>query len=359
MKKFICTVISKLSLFFTLIFLYVAMMERLTLSLPEIGLYIDYSMLKFLYMVISIVWLSCSSFRKSCCNGGWPEIFYNLVPTEMLLMLFFAQWHFLMAVFAMVLLLCIEIVFLLLLRKGRIIRKEGKQMCGRRRRQRYKDAFRKLTVTAMAVICAIPCYMSVFVYQLKSPSFQSSDDIREWLMGENKDTEKEALDVYQENIRLLRCFVKKTWDGYDVREKITVMQGLVDFESGILGIPSIKITAEKLDAFTLGAYNGETKEMRIDLEHLMEADVKECIQTVCHETYHSYQNYLVENLDWDREVMDSAYFAELRAWKENENNYKSAWVSGFQTYEEQPLEAAARDYADEECGKLLLYISDF
>lgn len=361
MKKFIRTVISKLVLIFTFIFIYVALMESQILSLPEIGLYIDYSILKFLYMVVSIIWLSCSSFQKSCCNGGWPEIFYNLVPAEMLLMLVFAQWHFLMAVFAVVLLLCAEIVFLLLLRKGRM-RKEGNKRCKRRLQQRYKDAFCKLTVTAVAVICAIPCYMSVFVYQLKPPSFQASDDAKEWLTGEDTETKnqnEEALDVYQENIQLLQCFEKKAWDGCDVSERITVMQGLVDFESGILGIPSVIITAKKLDAFTLGAYNRETKEMWIDLEHLMEADVKECIQTVCHEIYHSYQNYLVGNLDWDREVMDSAYFAELRSWKENEDNYKNAWVSGFQAYEEQPLEAAARDYADEECGKILSYISDF
>lgn len=358
MKKFIRTVFSKSLLIVTFMLLYIMMLERQTLAIPEIGLYIDYSRLKFLYMVISIIWLSCSSFQRSCCNGGWAEIFYHLVPVELLLMLIFAQWHFGIAVFAAAVLLCVEGVFLILLRKGKR-RKAGDQRYEERRRRRYKDAFRKLTVTAIAVVCAVPCYMAVFVYQLRSPSYTASGDIEEWLSGENTETEAaEQEDAYQENIQLLQCFERKVWNGYNVKERITVMQGLVDFEAEVLGIPSVKISAEKLDYSTLGLYNSETKEIRIDLEYLMEAEVEECIQTVCHETYHSYQDYLVDNLDWDQEVVNSAYFEELRAWKENGYDYKNAWVSGFQAYKEQPLEEAARGYAEEECERILSYIAN-
>lgn len=147
------------------------------------------------------------------------------------------------------------------------------------------------------------------------------------------------------------------WKKWSVTEKITIMQRLVDFETEKLGIPSIPITADMIGEYTLGAYSNETNEMWINTEHLVRSSASECIQTICHETYHSYQYYLVKTLDWDNPALSTAYFEELRSWVKNQNNYKSAWIYGFSMYESQPLEVTAREYAEEETAEILKYIS--
>ena len=38
-------------------------------------------------------------------------------------------------------------------------------------------------------------------------------------------------------------------------------------------------------------------------------------------------------------------------WFQNQENYKSAWLYGFEEYENQPLEVDARDYAERETEK--------
>ena len=98
--------------------------------------------------------------------------------------------------------------------------------------------------------------------------------------------------------------------------------------------------------------------MWIDLEHLMESPVDECISTICHEVFHSAQHYLIENIDWNDSLYQSSYFDELRSWRFNSENYKSAEFSGFDAYENQPLEIAARQYAERETEKILSYIHE-
>lgn len=96
--------------------------------------------------------------------------------------------------------------------------------------------------------------------------------------------------------------------------------------------------------------------MYINTEHLANSSEKDCIQTICHETYHSMQWYLVSTLDWENPALESAYFDQVRVWRENEDSYKSAWKFGFDAYENQPLEATAREYAEKESAVIMNYV---
>ena len=72
--------------------------------------------------------------------------------------------------------------------------------------------------------------------------------------------------------------------------------------------------------------------------------------------WHAQQNYILENIDWESELMQSAYFAEIRAWRENASHYQDADISGYDAYAQQPLEASAAAYAEEETDLILSYI---
>ena len=160
-------------------------------------------------------------------------------------------------------------------------------------------------------------------------------------------------DPYKENEELWHCMKEEKWNNSSLEVKITVMQQLVDFESEILGIPTIPITADVIDRFTLGAYYSESNEIKINTEHLANSSIKDCIHTICHEVFHSHEEFLVNNIDWDSPIVNTYYFDEVRSWKDNDNDYKNAWADGYEEYKDQPLEKSANIYASIETLKIM------
>lgn len=351
MKKLCC----KFSIIIPLAMIFTLLMDSITISIVELGIYLGYNLTTFLFIAATVVWLCCSSFRKNCCNGTWTETLFNLVPVEVLSALVFAQWHFRIFIGLSMLFAVTEGTFMVSLRKS-----EAKHRHSKRVHRLYKDVSRKFMVLSLATIYMIPCLLTVFIYDFHAPTYTADEDVWNRLISDASGVEskKEApWDAYRENLALLLCFEYDCWSKYTINEKITIMQKLVDFEADCLGIPTIPITTELLSGFTLGQYSNEAKEIWIDIEHLAKSPVEECIQTICHEIFHSYQHYLVDNLDWDSDVLQCSYFTELHVWKENQENYRSVWTSGYDAYESQPLEITARSYAEQETEKILSYIS--
>lgn len=161
---------------------------------------------------------------------------------------------------------------------------------------------------------------------------------------------------YEKNVELWGYLQEKNWNRLSIQERVTVIQELVDFESGVLGIPTVSVTSAMIGMATLGAYDNESNQMWINTEHLANSPVQEVISTMVHEVHHAYVDYLVSTLDWNNPAMNSAYFEELRELMDSQENYKSARNYGFDAYENQPLEVAAREYAAEETARIMTYI---
>lgn len=345
----------KATVLFPLGLLYYSFMEPVAFCIPEINLFLDHGISRFLIAMTIVIWLCCSPFRKSCCNGTWTEMLFNLVPVEFTLMLCFAQWRFTIALVLMLLLIVCEIVLFYELRKD-----EHNHRITKKRHRMYKVIFQRCTVFALSVICFVPCFLTTFIYGLQSPSYRAEQEIWNILFEETDETvkaERDTDDCFEGNAKLWRCFKEESWQGWSVAEKITIMQRLVNFETDKLGIPTVPVTADMIGAYTLGAYSDETNEIWINTEHLVRSSAAECIQTICHEVYHSYQYYLINTLDWDNPALSTAYFDDLRSWVENGQEYKSAGVYGFDAYETQPLEVTAREYAEEETAEIMKYMN--
>lgn len=169
---------------------------------------------------------------------------------------------------------------------------------------------------------------------------------------------EEGEDVYKKHISLLLCFKEDRWKSYGIQEKTTIAQSLAEFEAELLGIPSAHLTTEKLGGYTAGEYSAETNEMWIDIEPLANSPVEEVVETICHEVHHSFEHYLVDNLDWDSDVMQTSFFDEVCAWKGNQLNYLRPYVHGFSSYETQLVESSARAYSAEETARILSYIRE-
>lgn len=347
-------VIYRLSIVLPLVMLFVVFLEMPTVCITEISLYLDRSSVELLYMTLSVVWLCCSPLRKACCTGDISELFYNLVPVETIATITFTQYHFIIAVALIIFMVILQCIIIKIMR-----REENKCEFSERRHRSYTCGIQRTAVLISAVVFAIPCFMSFFVYGLRSPTYETEERLWKILFGgetEEATVAGEATDPYEKNKKLLLYFDDETWEDLSIQQRITVAQEFVDFQSELLKIPAIHVTAKKLSPFTLGEYSDVSNEMWIDVEHLATSTPEDTIRTLAHEVFHSYQHYLVNNIDWNMDVFQSTYFQELREWKTNDEDYQKPYLYGYDAYADQPLEASARAYSVEETAKIISYI---
>lgn len=346
-------IIYKSSIIIPLAMVFYSFIEPFAFCVPEIGLYMETYSSRIMIVMVTVVWLCCSPFRRGTCNGTITELLFNIVPVELVFMLVFAQHHFVIALLITLTVAGGEIALFRALKKD-----EKKHRFSQKRHRRYQFAFRRCSVLCMAVLCAIPCFLSIFVYGIESPTYKATEELWNQLFSETEavvEADKPA-NLYEGKTELWWYLQEKSWDRLTIQKRITVIQELVDFESDVLGIPSIPVTAGMLGALTLGAYNNETNEMWINTDHLANSSIEDVIRTVCHETWHSMQWYLVSTIDWNNPALKTTYFKELQDWANNEEHYKSAWQYGFKEYEDQPLEVTAREYGDKETARIMTYV---
>lgn len=347
----------QLSIIIPLIFLYMTLITYFSISVIEIGMYWSRSETMLFCISVIVIWFSCSPIRNSCCNGRFSELLFNLVPIEIISMLVFAQWHFVIAIMLISLIIILDILLLRWLSK-----EKKREKFSRKRNRLYRAAFIRCSVLITMIVTVIPCYLVIFEYKFSSPTYKAEQMLRDIVISEiQKDMETntentENSDPFSDNAELFACFEVNKWKGFNVSERITIMQELVDFEADRLGVPTCPVVTEKLSPGVLGQYDNIANVIQIDIEHLMKSSSYDCISTICHEAFHLAQYYLVENIDWDNEVFQSSYFEELRLWKANRENYKGVGTNGIDAYKDQPLEVSAREYSDKETSKILSYV---
>ena len=332
---------------------YTFAIEPVAIIIPEINVFLGYSSAIMTIVFLTIIWLCCSPFRKNCCNGTWTELLFNLVPIEMVLMAVFAQWHFYIALFVLIGFIIFEISLFMNLSRSAHRRKMTEK--GYRR---YKALFQRCSVLIAFLFFLIPC-IRVFFYGMASPTYQAQKEIMAELFLDTDDSSSVIeinADPYQLNSDLWAHFEEKAWKRLSIDERICVIQQLADFESSIFGIPAIPVTARVLNAGELGGYSDDNHEMMVNAECLATSSVEEIVDTVCHEIFHSYQHFIVNNMDWTNPVADTIFFEEVRLWAENQKEYKNVYLYGFDAYQNQELEVTAREYAKEETMKILSYV---
>ena len=301
-----------------------------------------------MFIAFNFIW-QATGFRKYF--GGYYEIIFNLFPTEVFLMLYFAQRHFRIAV----VLVMIAVAFALWVGFENIILE---YQCDTKREYKWvkRKNYRRLLLVVSLLYC-IPAVLTYFIYDMEgttsvpsseSTSVDSSDDI--------KFTESPE-ELLKKNKVLLQEFEDDTWSANSELKKINLAQKFVDFEAACLEIPTVPVSTRKLDDLTTIAYYSEAnKEIVVDAKFLAERTGEEFMNTLCEETYHAMEDYLLTNMDWELPVVNTRYFQELREWKENEEDYIDASATNFEAYETQPIEASAKKYALEEVERIKEYL---
>lgn len=331
-----------------------------SLNILEINLFLRTATVISLY-ILFFMWFALNPIRKDCANGAMMEVIYNLVPSSLLGLLLFAQYHFYIAV----ILSGIIIIFLTLTILKYYACKRRRCYSGKRLRLLKKTMMRKC-VFGFVAICFIPEIISIIGYEMSSPIYTSKIQMEKKfpdtvVNGLKKEAET---DLYRENIELLLKMQKSEFKKYSIQEKVDLMKAFADFECKVLGIPELSLTVEALGYGELGVYKSEEKKISFDLEYINGKDdwlsSDDVGETICHECFHAFQEYITQEVVyWDNPVTETIFFDEVKEWAINMNEYKDSYSYDFETYKNQPIEKSANEYGKNEMKRIRSYIREY
>jgi hypothetical protein len=201
-----------------------------------------------------------------------------------------------------------------------------------------------------AAVLLLPGFTAYVLYEMQSPYTYVSEQELSPVASSSEDGS-----IYEQNLTALQAFQEDNWDTLSTQERVNLLQWLADFEAEKLGFDPVSLTAERINLYTLGDYDNDTNTIRIDVKQVAQSSAADCMEVICHEVWHAYEYYIVDQLDWSSPVVQTAYFDEIRTWKYNIENYQSGWYS-YEAYIEQGLEDSAFSYAEEETGEIMSYV---
>lgn len=279
----------------------------------------------------------------------------NILTIELLLFLLFAQYHLLLTgVFIVA-----TILFSSWL-TGKIIciNKEKRKVTKRLKKWCINRSGSLLTYVlciALIIPAGIGFYEEYYKYSLSSEEWAA---FVEWFNEDSDEAEKEEKETILHENKLVDLL---KWDELNVAEKERVIRSIALIEKEELGIGDdveIIVSTEKMSEFTYGYYVDASKEIFVSYKHLNEGQLKDVLETILHEMHHAFVHYTVESIDYESElVKENYYYKQARKWKENVDNYISS-DSDFDKYQNQPIEADARAYAEERVTFYLEYVED-
>lgn len=145
------------------------------------------------------------------------------------------------------------------------------------------------------------------------------------------------------------------WNECSRTQRLEVIRKVVDIETAYLGLPDkVVLRADQLnssksddtDITTLGNYNPVTREIAVDYSMIDGSDPQECVDTVLHEMYHSFQHQLCDAYG----SMDARYrslfcFKDVSTYVYEFEQYVDG-EDDLYAYKNQLIEEDARNYAD-------------
>lgn len=122
--------------------------------------------------------------------------------------------------------------------------------------------------------------------------------------------------IFQENKEFLLSLKESEWRQKTLEERTIAAQKMVRLETERLGIPEIPLYVKETGSSNCVAlYNNEENEIWYAPEHLTSQTAEEFFTGICEECYHGMEYYLLERMDWNSEMANTAYFEEMRKWK--------------------------------------------
>jgi hypothetical protein len=131
---------------------------------------------------------------------------------------------------------------------------------------------------------------------------------------------------------------RQNWANMDSNERLEALQDLEYNEAKAQGRAPTVLVSENMGANEMGEYNKELNQISINQDLLQADSLDQCLETYFHEERHAQQQH---DADYPMIANDPVQAEE---WAKNFENYVSP-EENFAAYENQPVEADAREYA--------------
>lgn len=166
-------------------------------------------------------------------------------------------------------------------------------------------------------------------------------------------------ELWDSNQDMLKLWKEDTYTNLSDEEKKNLFQQLIDLECTYWGIEPVKLVVEEYESETLMGYYVDEEHIISIREEMFDLPREEVINTLLHETHHAYVHKLMESVDLrDKNIEKNKnlrIYKELYKYKEGIENYISA-ETDYDSYYNNPIEVAAREYAEEWTVNYLNYI---
>ena len=166
-------------------------------------------------------------------------------------------------------------------------------------------------------------------------------------------------ELWDSNQDMLRLWKEDTYTELSDEEKKNLFQQLIDLECAYWGIEPVELVVEEYESETLMGYYVDENHIISIREEMFGLPREEVINTLLHETHHAYVHKLMESEDLrDKNIEKNKnlrIYKELYKYKEGIENYISA-ETDYDSYYNNPIEVAAREYAEEWTVNYLNYI---
>ena len=211
---------------------------------------------------------------------------------------------------------------------------------GSRKRLLLRRAYRCLwgTSSVMAAASACLCIPMLLQQVFTGGSLYASVKAETSLVDEDV--------MIAENMDSILLLQEEEWAKLSSGEKLSVLQTIANIERNYFGLPNeVTVVSGALEKDLLGHYNDNTHTVCISVDSLEHDDARECLDTITHECYHSYQARQVDALRGaDKELKGLRLFQAARAYGQEYACYKDV-DSDPEGYWNQDLEKHARAYA--------------
>ena len=195
---------------------------------------------------------------------------------------------------------------------------------------------KRISLVALSIIILICGYTRLFGPALMYSSAKATVN-----------TDQQFEDALKSNISTIRELNNEEWIALNASERLDVLQCICDLESTMLGVSncSLKVGVGDTDKGDLGYYDNQRQLIVIDSEHLLSSDSWEVCNTVCHETYHCFQQRLAElYMNTDSQYQGLCIFNHVAKYTQEINDYVDG-QDNFIEYYAQDLESKARMFA--------------
>lgn len=323
---------------------------RPLLYFPDLGLMVPRALVLMIAIPFVLFWLDHRPARQPGPTDFLPQLWHYLFPVSALSFVFFCQKYLLPGALLLAGLMVITVGYGIWLRRTSCEKGLGS----------FRQWIRKLGAFATALFAAalfLPGMFTVLSDGLQDPYYEARQELLLDIMQEAEaNAETAAPADTSRNIPayspiLLNRLRKDVWADLSTQMRLDTLQGLIGQACCRLGVPPEAIPTVQTELFlsdTMASFHVETGRITVDLRWLSSDDSLIVVKDVLHEVYHVFEHYIVTAVDWNDPIVQTALFDAPRAWREEMENYSSAWVGGYDSYARQKMEIDARNWTETE-----------